>query len=171
MSLAPEFTPASRSPAYRWLRRWQFGLNLFLLGAALVLGMFVLRRALFLLFVVPVAFVPFSYARLRLHTHLEGLLRSHPRTAPFCGLFTGLGVLLDCVLIAQFLTARSGHAIPIVHSAGISWAGAIWFSAHGLLFLGYVLLDLGRLSGRLVRWVLHGKLDRPAIPPAAPFSP
>ena len=171
MPLAPEFTPASRSPAYRWLRRWQFGLNLFLLGAALVLGMFVFRRALFLLFVVPVAFVPFSYARLRLHTHLEGLLRSHPRTAPCCCLFTGLGVLLDCVLIAQFLTARSGHAIPIVHSAGISWAGAIWFSAHGLLFLGYVLLDLGRLSGRLVRWVLHNVLAQQTVSPTTLSSP
>src|SRR6266545_5597420 len=107
MSLAPEFTHASRSLGYRWLCRWQFSLNLFLLLAALILGVFVSRRGLFLFFLVPVAFVPFSYARLRFHTSLERLLDSSSRTAPFCFPLTGLGVLLDFMMLAQLLTARS----------------------------------------------------------------
>ena len=70
-----------RSPAYRWLRSWQFGLNLFLVFAALILGTFVSWRAFFLLFLVPVAFVPFSYARLQLHIYLEQLLCKYQRAA------------------------------------------------------------------------------------------
>src|SRR5262249_36651464 len=171
MTSAPELMHDAPSLTYRWLRGWQFGLNLFLLLAAFVLGTFVFRRAFFLLVLVPIAFVPFSYARLRFHTYLERLLGVHTRTASLFFLLVWLGVLLDCVMVAQLLTARSGSDIPILYWAGISWVGAIWFSAHGLLFLGYMLIDFGRLSRRVVRWAWRYKWSRDGGFSAAPVSP
>jgi predicted MPP superfamily phosphohydrolase len=171
MRSASELARAAHSLTYRWLRSWQLGLNLFLLLAAFVLGTFVFRRAFFLLVLVPVAFVPFSYARLRFHTYLERLLGVHTRTASLFFLLVWLGVLLDCVMVAQLLTARSGSDIPILYWAGISWVGAIWFSAHSLLFLGYMLIDFGRLSRRVVRWALQYKWNRDGSFSAAPVSP
>src|SRR5215510_5124994 len=108
MTSASELTHAVHSLAYRWLRSWQLGLNLFLLLAAFVLGTFVFRRAFFLLVLVPVVFVPFSYARLRFHTYLERLLGVHTRTASLFFLLVWLCVLLDCMMVAQLLTARAG---------------------------------------------------------------
>src|SRR5215470_10689890 len=160
MMSAVESPPAPRSLTYRWLRGWQFGLNLFLLLAAVALGTLVFRRAFFLLALVPIAFVPFSYARLRFHRYLEQLLRTHPRTAAvFFSLF-GVGILLDCVMVAQLLTARSGHDIALLYAPGISWVGAIWFSAHALLFLGYAFLGLARLGRRALHWALRYKRER-----------
>jgi predicted MPP superfamily phosphohydrolase len=127
-----------------------------------------IRRALFLLALMPIAFVPFSYARLRLHTFLEWLLGSHSYAARLSFLLAGLGMFLDVVMVAQLLTARSGSAILALHAAGISWVGAIWYSAHGLLFLGYAVIELGRLLGRLLRWTFS--LQNADLPKAL-FSP
>ncbi len=162
------------SPAYRWLRSWQVGLNLFLVFAALILGTFVSGRAFFLLFLVPVAFVPFSYARLQLHIYLEQLLCKYQRAALFFFLLIGLGVLFDIVMIAQLFTASFGSTLPILHGVGISWVGAIWFSVHELLFVGYVVIDLGRLSRRTMRQALQHynyNQDQHAFTTTAPFSP
>ncbi|HEV8717778.1 MAG TPA: metallophosphoesterase [Candidatus Binatia bacterium] len=166
-----EFPPASRSLTYRWLRVWQFGLNLFLLLAAVVLGTLVFRRGFFLLVLVPIAFVPFSYARLRFHIYLEQLLRASPQTAAVFFLLFGIGVLLDCVMVAQLLTARSGSDIALLYGAGISWVGAIWFSAHALLFLGYAFIGFARLSRRALSLALHYKRNRSEIFSPAPVSP
>ena len=152
MTAVVESSQASPSPLYRWLRRWQFGLNLFLALAALVLGTFVVRRAFLLLLLVPIAFVPFSYARLRFHIYLEQFRKASPRVASLFFLLFGIGVLLDWVMVAQLLTARSGRDIALLYGAGISWVGAIWFSAHALLFLGYALIGFARLSRRALSW-------------------
>jgi predicted MPP superfamily phosphohydrolase len=152
---------------YRWLCGWQIGLNLFLFFALFVLGAFFFRRSLFLLAFIPVVFVPFSYARLRLDVLLGRLLSSYPLLLL---LGVGLGILLDCVMVAQLFTARSESSIPIVHGPAISWAGAIWFSAHALLFLGYALLGLGRMSKRLMQWLLSSFTRTPALS-EAPASP
>jgi predicted MPP superfamily phosphohydrolase len=171
MISALESSPASRSLTYRWLRGWQFALNLFVLLAAVVLGALVFRRAFLLLALVPIAFVPFSYARLRLHGYVEQLLRARPRTVSVFFALFGIGVLLDCVMVAQLLTARSGRDIALLYAAGISWVGAIWFSAHALLFLGYVFIGFARLSRRALSRALHYKRDRGEVLSPAPVSP
>lgn len=143
----------SSAPVSRWVGYWQCGLNLLLLGGAVVLWALGVRRALFLLMLVPVAFVPFSYARLRFCFFLEQLLGARPKTARLFVLYVWGSVLLDGIMAAQLLTARSHEAIPMLHAPGISWVGAIWYSAHGLLFLGYLVLGVGRLCGRLLGWI------------------
>ena len=166
-----ESSPASRSLIYRWLRYWQFGLNLFLLLAALVLGTFVFRRAFFLLVLVPIAFVPFSYARLRFHRYLEQFRKVSAQAAPMFFFLFGIGILLDCIMIAQLLTARSESDISVLYGAGISWVGAIWFSAHGLLFIGYALIGFVRLIQRAVRWMLLYKWNRTEVLSTSLVSP
>ncbi|MCS6924312.1 MAG: metallophosphoesterase [Candidatus Binatia bacterium] len=156
----------SATPVSRWIGYWQCGLNLLLLGGAVVLWALGVRRALFLLVLVPVAFVPFSYARLQLCLFLEQLLATRPTTARLFVLFVWTSVLLDGVMAAQLLTARSDEAIPMLRAPGIAWVGAIWYSAHGLLFLGYLVLGVGRLSGRLLRWIC--RVQRPEAPTSLP---
>lgn len=168
MALSPQRSDVARSSLYRRVRRWQIALHGILLLAALVLGIWGYRRALFLLFLIPIAFTPFSYARLRLQHDVEQALRSMRRAAAFLPILTGFGVLLDVVMIAQVFTARLGSPVPILHSTGISWLGAIWFSAHALLFLGYVIIDFARWSGRRLTQALQHWFS---LPPEAPVSP
>jgi predicted MPP superfamily phosphohydrolase len=121
------------------------------LNAVLVLGILWLtslgsRRAAFLLALVPLVFVPFSYARLRLHRFLEthlGIAR--------VWLFTATGVLFDAVMVAQLLTARQPAPPWILQVTGVMWIGAVWFSAHELLLVGYAFAGLARLGSRPFR--------------------
>jgi predicted MPP superfamily phosphohydrolase len=166
MQRAPEFF-TSHSSLSPWLRSWQIGLNLFLFLALLILGALLFRRPLFLLVLIPIGFVPFSYARLRFDALLGRSLSAYPLLFLLC---VGLGLLLDCVMVAQLLTARSESSIPLVHGPAISWVGAIWFSAHALLFLGYAMLGLGRMGERLMRRLLSS-FTRTSDLPDVPASP
>jgi hypothetical protein len=149
----------SRSP---WVQKWQLLLNGGIFLAAIVMGILVTRRAFFLVVLIPLAFVPFSYARVRLQTLLEGLLSERESTTTLLLVLTGLGIVCDVVMIAQLLTARAGNPIPLLHGPGIAWIGAIWFSGHALLFLGYAL-------ARPMQW-LASLVSRawPSHPPSAP---
>jgi predicted MPP superfamily phosphohydrolase len=130
----------------RWLWRWLVALNASLLLAALLLGVAMSRRALFLAALVPIAFLPFSYARWRLH---RAVARALANTVVTRRLFGATGVILDAVLIAQLLTGRSSEPIPILQSPGVTWIGPVWFSAHGLLFLAYSAAGGIRMLRRL----------------------
>ncbi len=144
------------SASYRRLRRWQYALNLFLILGVLAMGLLFYRRALYFSLFVPVGFVPFSYARLRLHAGLERVWGS-ARHLPQFALWFGLGC--DAILAAQFLTARWSDALPVLHAPGISWLGAIWYSAHLLLAFGYLVLD---------GWTLGRRGLHRLLPPTAP---
>jgi predicted MPP superfamily phosphohydrolase len=147
-------------PSTRALRIWLliFNFALMAIGAALVAAG--ARRALFVVALVPVAFAPFAYARLRLHRELGRLL-----DARRMAWITGVGMALDAVMAAQLLTARAAHAAAWVSGPALSWIGPVWFSAHALLFLGYTVIGLGRILRRVLRRVLVRPL--PAIVPAA----
>ena len=133
------------STSYRRLRRWQYGLILFLTLGILVTSLLFYRRALFFTAFVPIGFAPFSYARLRLHAALEQTLGSSS------GLFRStlwLGLACDLILATQFLTGRWSDELPLLHAPGVAWVGAIWYSAYLLLFFGYMGLDLWALGLR-----------------------
>src|SRR5215472_17314485 len=113
-----------------WLRRWLVALNLGLLLAAAALGLWITRRAWFLAVLVPVAFAPFSYARLRLARMLDCQARSSTHVGWFARAFALVGVACDLVMVAHLLSGRSPDSIPFLHATALSWVGPIWFSAH-----------------------------------------
>jgi predicted MPP superfamily phosphohydrolase len=96
------------------------------------------RRALQLVALLPLVFVPFSYARLRLHRLLESDLGGSA-LAVLCV----LGLIFDAVMVAQLIAARQVD-VPILQASGVTWIGAVWFSAHALLLLGFGLAGLVR---------------------------
>jgi len=104
------------------------------------------RRALFVVALVPLVFVPFSYARLRLHRLLAAHLA--PSAIRICAV---AGLCFDLIMVAQLLSARQPSEVSLLHAAGVTWMGAVWFSAHALLLLGYGLTGLARLVGRPLR--------------------
>jgi len=159
---------ASRSAADVWVRRGQLGLHAVLAGSALLLAVFVSSRALYLLLLAPLCFLPFSYARVRLHRFAERVLRADPRTLALVPALTAGGMLLDAVMAAQLLTARMRSPVPLLHATGISWLGAVWFSAHALLLLGLGILGLSRLGAHLAARTRHGW--RRARPDPEPVS-
>jgi hypothetical protein len=114
------------------------------------------RRALFVVALVPVAFAPFAYARLRLHRTLGRLL-----AARHMAWITALGGALDAVMATQLLTARSADIAAWVSGPAVGWVGPVWFSAHALLFLGYAGLGLVRALRRLLQRVVLW--SRPAV--------
>jgi len=137
------------SSSARWVRLWLIGLNLGLLVTGVALAATGMRRAQFLLAMVPVVFVPFAYARLRLHRTLVSA------GGDWRGALWGvIGVALDAVMVAQLLTARSPEASAWLNGSPQGWIGPVWFSAHALLFLGYAVLGLGRALRRLLRRAL-----------------
>jgi uncharacterized protein len=146
----------------RIARVWLIALNLGLIAVGAVLLGSGARRALFLLVMVPVAFAPFAYARLRLQRTLLDLVARRTAVA-----LTGLGVALDGVMVAQLLSARSPDAGGWLGGPVIGWIGPVWFSAHALLFLGYAMVGLLRLVRRLLRLALV----RPRRAPAAADTP
>lgn len=127
-------TPAAERRE-RLLRRWLVALDLGLFALAVGLGAWNTRGAILLGLLVPVALVPFSYARWRLHREIERALGPDRQT--LASVFTGAGMALDAVMIAQLLTARSPEALSPVNGGAVSWLGPVWFSGHALLFLAY----------------------------------
>ena len=120
------------------------------------------RRALFVVALVPVAFAPFAYARLRLHRALAGVLAAR-RMALDHGAWAWCST---SVMVAQLLTARAADVAAWLSGPAVGWIGPVWFSAHALLFLGYAVLGLGRALRRLLRRVA-GPDARAASPPIA----
>jgi predicted MPP superfamily phosphohydrolase len=152
-----------------WLRRWLIALNVGLLGLAVVLGTWVTRRAVFLAALVPIAVMPFSYARLRLHRLLARHAGAAPGARRALGAFAAAAVLCDAVMVAQLLTARAPTASWPLQAPGIGWIGPVWFSAYALLFVGWLLLDAGRSLARGVRrGVALVRALRPPPPAEAP---
>jgi predicted MPP superfamily phosphohydrolase len=133
---------------FSWIHIWQLILHIGILLSAIVMGLLVTRRAFFIMALIPLAFLPFSYARVRLQAFLDRLLRGQTSTTRLLFVLTGLGVGCDVVMLAQLLTARAGNPNPFLYGPGIAWIGATWFSAHGLLFLGYMLV-------RPVQWIIR----------------
>ncbi len=136
----------------RWQLGWQIGLNLVLLLSAFALWKWVNWRAVYFMVLVPIAIVPFSYARLRLHSQCVHMFSSH--SAPLA-LFAILGMFCDATMIAQILTARSGSPLAFLHSPGTAWIGTIWFSTYGLLLLGYATIGILRIGQRGMQWFLQ----------------
>ena len=127
---------------------WHICFNLFLLLSACAMWLWVTWRAVYLIVMVPIAIMPFSYARQRLHTHCFNLLG--PSSWPLA-LFSIVGMIFDTIMAAQILTARSGSPLPVLHAPGISWIGAIWYSTYGILVFGYAGLGIVRGLTRLVK--------------------
>ena len=148
----------------RWQLGWHISLNLVLLLSAFALWKWVTWRAVYFMALVPIAIVPFSYARLRLHAQCIQMFGSH--SAPLA-LFAIFGMFCDAIMIAQILTARSGSPLPFLHSPGIAWIGTIWFSTYGLLLLGYATIGILRIGQRGVQWLLQQYPQRqPDAPPS-----
>ncbi len=145
----------------RALRFWLAGLNLALIAVGLVLALDVTRRALFLVALVPLAFAPFAYARLRLHRALAGLLGQRRMTW-----LAAVSAGFDVVMVAQLLTARGTEFAAWLNGPAIGWIGPVWFSAHAMLFLGYAVLGLAHLVGRITRAVPRWSRQSAAAPAA-----
>lgn len=129
-----------------------------LILSLLGVGLFIYRRALFFMVFVPVGFVPFSYARLRLHAMLENLLGPSHSFFRFAIWF---GVVCDIILAIQFTAARLSDPLPLIHAPGISWIGAVWYSAYVILFLGYMFLSAWTVGLRFLKRLFRASKSNP----------
>ena len=132
------------------VRLWLCAVNLALVAIGLYLVAAGARRAIWVVVLVPVAFAPFAYARLRLHRSLCRALPNHPA---LIALLAVLGAGLDATMVGQLINARAAEAGSWLNGPVIGWAGPVWFSGHALLLLGYGLLGLGRALRRVLRLV------------------
>jgi predicted MPP superfamily phosphohydrolase len=146
--MTPIATLLAFFPTLSWVQIWQVILHISLLLSVIAMGLLRTRRALFLLALLPLAFLPFSYARVRLEALLVQWLGSHAPTASVSVALISLGIVCDVVMLAQLFTARTEQRHPLLHGPGIAWIGAIWFSAHALFFLGDTI-------ARLLHWLVH----------------
>lgn len=101
-------------------------------------------RGLFLLALIPLALVPFSYARVRLH---RSLTRRLERRMPWP--LIALGLSCDAIMLVQLFYARLPRDPILLRIPGVMWIGSVWFSAYALLLLLYGILGLARLLDRL----------------------
>lgn len=134
-----------QTPLTRLAKANQISMNAALLVAAVWFAWSGNRRAVYLVALVPLAFVPFSFARLWLHRLLEKQLG----TALLWPLAL-IGLVFDWTMVGQLLLAR-GAGASVLTAEGVAWIGPVWFSAHALLLFGYSLAALGRIGLRPVR--------------------
>ncbi|HSP96172.1 MAG TPA: metallophosphoesterase [Candidatus Dormibacteraeota bacterium] len=143
-------TSASLVRSLHWQRLWLIALALVLAVAALALGASGSRRGWMLAVLVPTAFAPVAYARLRLFARGAAPLRGRPA---LIWTAAGLAVAADALMVAQLLTARAGDGVALLQASGVQWVGPVWFSTHALAALAYGARGLVRLAMRLLRWV------------------
>jgi hypothetical protein len=130
----------------RWVRIGQWVLNVSLLLTGVWLASHGSRRALFLLVMVPLVFVPFSYSRTRLHRFLGAHLGSSTMWV-----VTAMGLTFDAIMVGQLLSSRSTLGGSALQAPVATWIGPVWFSAHALLLLGYGFMGAGRLLTQVIR--------------------
>ena len=153
----------------RWQRAWLVALGAFLMATAAVLAAQGSRRGWMLAVIVPLAFAPVAYARLRLFARLGAPLAGHPA---LCWGLAVLAVAADAVMVAQLLTARGG-GVPGLQGDGVMWIGPVWFSAHAIAALAYGVRGLLRLGVRPLRWLAaliaagRARAQAPATGPTA----
>lgn len=160
--------PVSLSRPLRWQRAWLIALAAFLSLAALALGASGSRRGWVLAVIVPLAFAPVAFARLRLFAQLAAPLRAHPLALWTA---TALAVAADALMAAQLLTARVGDGAAILQAPGVQWVGPVWFSTHALAALAYGSRGLLRVAARSLRWVAAAIPGARPADDAAPASP
>jgi len=151
-------------PTARVVRFWLIALNL---GLAAIGGVLVASgssRALFLIAMVPLVFVPFAYARWRLHRSLAGVAGRR-----LIAVIAAAGMVFDAVMVGQLLTARAADGGGWLNGPAVGWIGPVWFSAHALLFLCYAVAGLARTMRRVLRLALvrARALPLPTAEPAA----
>jgi predicted MPP superfamily phosphohydrolase len=141
----------------RVLRVWLLALNIGLVAFGGVLAAGGARRGLFLVAMVPLVFLPFAYARWRLHRFVASGADRRWTWA-----FAATGMVFDATMIAQLLTARAADAGGWLNMQPLGWIGPVWFSAHALLFLGLAALGIVRGLRRLLRLALVRPRPAPA---------
>jgi len=137
LALATMTTPIPTEPTDRLVRGWLRGLTASLAVAALAWSTSDPRRAVLLAVVIVLGFLPFTYARRRLHRALTPLLRRPDGTTTLLYGWTAVGIGCDVVMVAQLLLARSPDPSPVLNASALAWIGPVWFSGHVLLLLGY----------------------------------
>ncbi|MDG2303316.1 MAG: metallophosphoesterase [Candidatus Binatia bacterium] len=140
--------PTSPDSTLRVLRWWLRTLSVAIALAALAYSAADVRRGVLLALTVLLGFLPFTYARRRLHQAVAPHLR-RPNGGP--GLlvaWTALGIACDLLMVSQLLLARSPDPNPLLNASPLAWIGPVWFSGHALVLLGFGGLGLGRLAGR-----------------------
>lgn len=163
--------PVKNDPRDRWLARWLWAVAAFLsatgLAVAAVSGF---RRGVLLPIIVIVGYLPFLYARRRLHAVVARRLERQDGSRGLLVAWSALGVACDVLMVAQLLTARAAGRVMLLDAPGLAWVGPVWFSAHGLLFLGYAFLGsvrgLTRLGERFAAWL--GRARSAAREPVSP---
>lgn len=149
--------PFASEPVDRILRWWLRALAAGLAVAAVALSTSDLRRGVLLAFVILLGFLPFTYARRRLHAWMTPFLCRTGGTA-LLATWTAIGISFDALMVAQILLARSPEPNPLLNASALSWIGPVWFSGHTFLLLGYGILGLMRLSRGWLRRL------RPSLP-------
>lgn len=140
-----------------WLWRWHALYNATILAAAAVVVSQWAPHALPFVALVPLLFVPFSWAR---HWFDLAVARHFP-ALPGHLLLIAAGIVADVILAAQFLTGRSVESVPWLHGSTVAWIGPVWFSTFSLLAAG---LSFGRIGARLLRRLGRLLANRRRVP-------
>ncbi len=140
------YSPRQMHDRLAWLRRWHIAVNLGLLAMGVILGFTWSPRAFLLLPMVPLAFVPFSYARLR----LERFLARHFAAPRLLLGLTAAAVALDTFMLVQMLTVRTLPIDVLVRDPILGWVGPVWYSSFAILAVAFAIAHVLKLPLR--RW-------------------
>lgn len=142
---------------------WLRAALVFLIAAGAWLATRYPSRAVLLVVIVPLFFLPFCYARTRVFDRCVTVLRRYSWGTAVGVVLLLSGALADAVMLAQLLTARAPTSLALLHAPGVTWVGPVWFSSHVLWLLGHLLSGAMLSLSRRVRAVVR----RLTAPPAA----
>ncbi len=104
-----------RSVQTTWQRAllwWLRAMLVFLALSGVVLATSRPSRAVVLLVLVPLSFLPFCYARARVFARCTAILSHYRGVGVVSGILLLAGCVADAVMLAQLLTARSPIRLP-----------------------------------------------------------
>lgn len=141
-------------PTEKLLGWWTRGATFVLAAAAAIFTSEDPRRGVVLFFAILLGFLPFTYARRRLHRAIRLAAHEPARARLLSWSWLAIGVCCDLIMVLQMLQARTAEPSYLLNASALSWLGPVWFSGHAILLIGYGLLGLARRGRRLIGRVL-----------------
>ncbi len=141
------------------LRGWLWILGLLPGVGLLFWSSYPLSRRLGLILMGLVAFGGFAWARLRLDRTLQGQSNWNLPGQ----IYRLLSCPLDLFMVVQLVAARGAAEGHWMGGPGFMWVGPVWYSAHAIVFFGYLFGGAGR---RL--WGLLQRSSRGSVPAVSP---
>ena len=115
-------------PTEKLLGWWTRGATFVLAAAAAIFTSEDPRRGVVLFFAILLGFLPFTYARRRLHRAIRLAAHEPARARLLSWSWLAIGVCCDLIMVLQMLQARTAEPSYLLNASALSWLCLLYTS-------------------------------------------